>query len=264
MDLVLLIQYRGVQGRGWQRQKDRPSIQGYLEDALSQVEGRRVKLKGASRTDAGVHARMQVGACEVSRPLSPMRWVKALNGLLPDDIRVRWAGFSEKPFSPRRFCTPKLYVYRFYFSPTPDPFLDPFAYRVSEEFPEDRILPFLDFLRGVEDFSSARKRRANPNAFTRRPLLGVEYSKKGIVAELRLKGVSFLTHEVRILAGTFLALAQGRKTLDEVVRAFASGRREGLGPTLPPYGLTLEWVKIPEWNWVDPWPTLVPECSITG
>jgi tRNA pseudouridine38-40 synthase len=77
-----------------------------------------------------------------------------------------------------------------------------------------------------------------------------------------VKGSSFLTHEIRILAGTLLDLARGKRTLEGIARAFEGGKREGLGPTLPPHGLTLEWVKIPEWNWTDSWPTPHPQISL--
>lgn len=260
--LVLVLQYRGTEGIGWQRQRGRDSWQGFLERALARIEGNPIRVQGASRTDAGVHARMQVAKAEVYRTLSPERWAKALNHLLPPAMAVQWAGFSLQAFSPRRLCTPKLYAYRFYFSPSRNPFLDPWALWVPERVCFDPVPHLLQRFLKVQDFSAARKKRANPWAPTSRPLTRLTFAERNGVHTLWIEGKSFLTHEVRILAGTLLEVCLGRKTLNEVVEALVQGDRGGLGKTLPARGLTLEWLHIPEFPWLDPWPTSHPGAAL--
>lgn len=86
--LKIVLAYDGSDFVGWQRQPSGASIQARLEDALSSIEGRPVTVVGAGRTDAGVHALGQVASCRFDHPLPPGGLARALNAMLPGDVRV--------------------------------------------------------------------------------------------------------------------------------------------------------------------------------
>ena len=110
--LALLVEYEGTRYHGFQSQRNASSVQDALEEALSRLTGERTRIRGAGRTDAGVHAQGQVVAFDTSAPYSPSVFLKALNRHLPDDVSVRNAGEVSPDFDPRRWAVRREYRYR--------------------------------------------------------------------------------------------------------------------------------------------------------
>ena len=115
----LVLAYDGTRYAGWQVQPNGPSIQAAVERALSTLHREPVRVTGAGRTDAGVHALGQVASFPVERPLPVAAYVKGMNDLLPDDIAVREAEEREGPFDARRDARGKRYRYRIDNGPDP-------------------------------------------------------------------------------------------------------------------------------------------------
>src|SRR5262249_23717230 len=110
--LRMQISYDGTDYHGWQVQPGLPTIQGILQEILAEIEGKPVRLEASGRTDAGVHALAQVAACELTNPIPHANLCKAMNRLLPRDIRVLNVCDASPDFHPRYHAIAKTYEYR--------------------------------------------------------------------------------------------------------------------------------------------------------
>ena len=111
-NIRIVVEYDGTNLYGWQLQKDKPTVQGELQRALQEIEGRKVLVIGSGRTDAGVHAEGQVANFHTSSPLPSRKWPDALNAHLPPDIAVVGAQEVPLPFHAQYGATSKTYRYR--------------------------------------------------------------------------------------------------------------------------------------------------------
>ncbi|RMF14104.1 MAG: hypothetical protein D6761_09980, partial [Candidatus Dadabacteria bacterium] len=128
----------------------------------------------------------------------------------------------------------------------------------------ERMQPVAANWLGQHDFAAAHNRARSQAEHTIRTLTRSEVRLgPGGLAEYIVSGPGFLTHQVRILAGTLAAVAQGRFDLHDVQRAMLSRDRQRLGPTAPAHGLTLERIHIPPADWADPWPVADPNTAVT-
>jgi len=123
--LKLIVAYDGTPFAGWQSQSHCNTVQDHLERAFKRVTGGAVRVHGAGRTDAGVHALAQCAHVDVLKFLPPDRWIKALNALLPPAIRVPRCRYVSKDFHARLSAKGKMYRYRIWIAPI----LPPFEYR---------------------------------------------------------------------------------------------------------------------------------------
>lgn len=259
--LAFTVAYRGDAAAGWQRQTSLPSVQGYLEHALSAIEGETVRVRGACRTDRGVHARIQLVAATVRCDVSPRQWALGLQSRLPPGIAVTWAAWAPHRFQPRGDSGIKTYTYRFRFAPAPDPFLDPFALHVADRVDLRGLAALAESWHGKHDFAAACSSRWDGEGETIRTLSESRFETQGQMGLYTVASRGFLTHQVRILAGTLLAVSRGRLTPDEVAAALAARDRKRMGPTAPPHGLTLERLELPNLAWEDGWPSKLPPGS---
>ncbi len=255
----LVVAYDGSGYHGFQLQAPGlDTVAGRLEKALARVcpegtAGERVIVEGASRTDAGVHARGQVCAFSSRMTVPPNRLPLALNSLLPPDIVVLRADRVAPDFDPRRALS-KIYCYRIWRSRLPSPFWRDRALHVVPELDLDACRAALAPLAGEHDFaafrdtgSSARTtvRRLRHAELQARPL-PPEWPEPGELVSVRFEGSGFLYHMVRIIVGTMLEVGLGRLPALITRQALASGKRAALGPTAPACGLWLEKVVYAE------------------
>ena len=154
--LKLTLAYDGTPFVGWQRQAAGTSIQGLLEDALARIEGAPVAVIGAGRTDAGVHAWGQVASVRLASPIDPATLRRALNAVLPPEIRV--TGLREMPpaFHARYAAISKTYHYRIVNGPTSTPFEWRYAWHVCERLDVDRMGAAAALFEGEHDFAAFR------------------------------------------------------------------------------------------------------------
>lgn len=258
--LAFVVSYLGTAAGGWQRQAHGNSIQDLIETALTPIHnGKRPDVFGASRTDVGVHARMQLVAADVRSDILPRKWVRALNDSLPDNVRVRWAAWAPNGFRPRSKVGAKTYCYRFSFAPTPDPFTAFNTWWIPGKINRAPMTELAAYWLGRHDFAAAHNRGRSQSETTIRTMLRSEIIHHGDLTDYWVSSSGFLTHQVRIMAGTLAALAQNNLDLPKVIAAFERKDRRGLGQTAPAHGLTLEHIVMPpQIEWLDAWPTPTP------
>jgi tRNA pseudouridine38-40 synthase len=238
--LRLDLAYDGTDFEGWQLQPGRRTVQGVLEHALSRLDGDRpVRVHGAGRTDAGVHAEGQVVACDVATARDDAWLRHALASVLPRDVRARDVRTVAGSFHPRRDATSKTYAYDLDLTTWGDPFRARYALWIGRPIDAERVRDAVARLPGRRDWSAFAASGSAVVDRVRR-LTAAELVLPGPGrASLVFTGEGFLRHMVRILVGTLLEVERGRIEPGEVDRIMASGDRARAGPTAPPHGLRL-------------------------
>jgi tRNA pseudouridine38-40 synthase len=150
----IVLAYDGTDFVGWQRQASGVSIQGLIEDALSELDGRPVAVAGAGRTDAGVHALGQVAGFSLERSIEPNAVLRALNARLPDAVRVLSAAAVDARFHPRFSAREKRYEYRIWNAPVANPFERRYAWHVAESLDVNGMNVAARMLEGRHDFAA--------------------------------------------------------------------------------------------------------------
>jgi tRNA pseudouridine38-40 synthase len=236
----LVVAYDGTRFVGWQLQPNGPSIQAELERALSTLHKEPVRITGAGRTDAGVHALAQVASFSIERPLPVSAYVKGMNALLPEDIAVREAGVREGPFDARRDARGKRYRYRIENGPTREPLSRLQAWQVFRPLDASAMRAAAATLLGRHDFGAFRAADCEARHAVRElRRLDVDGQAGGRI-EVVAEATAFLKHMVRNLVGTLVEVGLGARTPASMADLLASRDRTLAGRTAPPHGLVLE------------------------
>jgi tRNA pseudouridine38-40 synthase len=241
--VLLTLAYDGSRFSGFARQPNARTIAGELDGAVRAVEPRASLVRGASRTDAGVHARGQRVAFDVPRELPARAWLHSINRELPDEIAIRRAALVAPGFEPRFVAQRKTYRYVLFESGVPSPFQRARAWRIAErlnhELMQEAALPLV----GEHDFAAfraAEDQRQN----TVRELFRIEVrtrsSDDGSVTEVFVEGNRFMHRMVRIIVGSLVDVGTGRLAVSALASALVEKKRERLGRTAPPEGLYLD------------------------
>ncbi len=246
--LQLVIQYDGEAFAGWQRQPSQRTVQGALEEALQRLTQQSVPVIGAGRTDAGVHAIGQ--AASVSLPLKwePDRVRRALNAVLPRDVRCSAAHLMRPEFHARFSATARQYRY---LVGTDDDAASPFRY--NREWPLGRS-PSLDRLRaeaaaviGDHGFRAfAVKGTAGPEDDHRCHVTTCEWSERPGGLTLTISANRFLHHMVRFLVGTMVEVGTARRSPGTIGLLLDATDNRSVAPPAPACGLYLERVTYPQ------------------
>jgi tRNA pseudouridine38-40 synthase len=233
------IAYDGRGFGGWQRQPNADTVQERIESALAELVGEPVAVTGASRTDAGVHARAQVAHVDLARPFSCRGLVFGSNHRLPPGIRILAAALAPEGFHARYSAVAKEYAYRLRRGRLLPPELSPFVLAVPERLDFERLQAATLLLPGRHDFSCFALAGASHRSPVR-TLFRAAWSEEGTGPTLRVTGDGFLRGMVRGLAGTLLEVALGQRTPAQFARLLAGGERGAAGPTAPAHALSLE------------------------
>jgi tRNA pseudouridine38-40 synthase len=240
-NLKATIQYDGTDYVGWQRQATGISIQALLEDALDPIEGSPVVVHGAGRTDAGVHALAQVATFALNAAIEPATLARALNGVLPPQVRVITVEEMDPAFHARFSATGKMYEYRVVNAPLVSPFLRNYVWHVAQPLDLGAMREASACLVGTHDFS-AFQGSGSVVASSSRTVRSIEWEDgggPGLPLIMRIEGDGFLRHMVRNIAGTLVDVGIGRWSPSEITRILASRDRRRAGRTAPPQGLFL-------------------------
>ena len=242
--LKLTVQYDGTAYVGWQRQPNGASIQGLLEDALAPIAGAAVTVHGAGRTDAGVHALGQVASVTLASALDEATIGRALNAVLPADVRVLSVDDAAPDFHARFSARAKTYEYRIVNAPFVSVFLQRYAWHIPQPLDLEAMRTAAGPLIGRHDFAGFQG-AGSEVATTERTILDLDWQDGGgfdLPLVLRISGDGFLRHMVRNIVGTLVEVGAGRWDPWRLLAILDSGDRSQAGPTAPAKGLFLSHV----------------------
>jgi tRNA pseudouridine38-40 synthase len=263
----ITLAYDGTGFVGWQRQASGTSIQGLLEDALRELDGRLVTVVGAGRTDAGVHALGQVAAFSIDRAIGADVLMRAVNARLPPAVRIVAAEEAPPGFHPRFSARKKTYRYRIWNGEVISPFERQYAWHITGVLDVERMASAARLVEGRHDFAAfqaagSETQTTEREVFSSRVVCArsaglkprATYSPYDAYdprsAELQLRerrelihyeitGDGFLRHMVRTIVGTLVEIGRGRRSVESIAETIRTRDRGAAGATAPPEGLFL-------------------------
>jgi len=232
--IKITVAYDGGPYHGWQVQPGLPTVQGTLEQVVSEIEGTPIHVAGSGRTDAGVHALAQIAAFTIANPIPLANLRRAMNRLLPPFIRILSADEVHAQFHPRFDAKAKTYEYRIVRDEVCSPFEWPYVHHYPYPLEVERIVPLAQAFVGEHDFSSfaASDEREEEGRSKVRTIFSSELEARHGRLIYRVRGNGFLKHMVRNLVGTLLEAGKGNV---ENLTALPCKS----GPTAPAKGLFL-------------------------
>jgi tRNA pseudouridine38-40 synthase len=238
----LVVGYDGTEFHGWQIQPGQRTVQGVLEEALGEVLGAEVRVNGAGRTDAGVHARGQVASLEAESRLPARALPPLLARRLPPDVRVLRAEDARPGFHARHSAVARRYSYRLLRAE--DVLGSRFAWRPPRGIPAPALERAALALEGEHDCSAFQAAGSSPGSAVC-TIFRAGWAPWEDGVRLDIVADHFLYHMVRTLVGTSLAVARERDPRAAMVRVLESRDRSRAGITAPAQGLCLEQVFYP-------------------
>ena len=243
--VALCLSYNGASYHGWQAQKSGiPTVQKYLEAAISKVANHPVSVVCAGRTDASVHSSYQVVHFDTTVKRSERAWVFGCNANLPDDISVFWAGEMTPDFHARFSATSRRYHYLIYNHPIrPSSFTNEMTW-THYPLDEEKMHQAAQFLVGRHDFTSFRAVGCQANS----PVRSLEYvnvQRFSNMIMIDIKGNAFLHHMVRNIAGVLISIGCGKQPVEWCEEVLLLKDRTKADVTASPHGLYLTHVDYP-------------------
>ncbi|MCU7555928.1 tRNA pseudouridine(38-40) synthase TruA [Alteromonas sp. ASW11-19] len=242
--IALGIEYDGAAHYGWQRQKDVPSVQEYLENALSKVANQPIQVQCAGRTDAGVHATGQVVHfdCDEYRP--ERAWTLGVNANLPDSIAVNWSAEVDSDFHARFSATHRRYRYVIFNNKTRPAILHGGVTHIYKPLDADRMHEAAQALLGEQDFTSFRASLCQSKTPFRN-VTHVSVSRQGNYVIIDIRANAFLHHMVRNITGSLVEVGAGEQPVEWIAELLAMKDRTAAAATAKPNGLYLVHVTYP-------------------
>jgi tRNA pseudouridine38-40 synthase len=254
--VLLTVAYDGRRLAGYARQPNARTVAGELDGAVRSIDPRATVVRGASRTDAGVHARGQRVAFDAELSIPSRGWVMALNAALPDEIVVRRAATITPCFEPRFHAVSKVYRYLILEGAVADPFLAGRCWRLGDRLNHEAMQRAVEPLIGEHDFAAFRA-AGDERTDTVRRLLRIEVRRTSSddpkLTEIIVEGNRFMYRMVRIIVGSMVDVAVGRLDAARLALALEERDRALLGRTAPPDGLCLDSIRLDD-EGTDSWP----------
>jgi tRNA pseudouridine38-40 synthase len=235
----LLIEYDGMPFNGWQRQAGLPSVQGVIEAALLALTGETLTLRGAGRTDAGVHATGQVAHIDLARDWSEAVLRDGLNAhIRPHPVTILQTWAVEDNFDSRFSAKGRHYLYRIIDRRTPLALERTRAWHRRERLDAEAMNEAAKRLLGHHDFTTFRAAHCQSKS-PMKTLDRLDVTRSGDVVEVRASARSFLHNQVRSMVGSLERVGLGKWTADDLQAALEAADRARCGPVAPPWGLYL-------------------------
>ena len=234
----LTVAYDGTNYHGWQIQKNGITIESELNRCLSALLQEQIRVIGASRTDAGVHALGNIAVFDTHARMPAEKISYALNQRLPEDIRIQHSEEVAADWHPRYAASRKTYEYRVYRGEFPMPVKRLYSYFTYHDLNVEAMRDAAVYLTGEHDFNSFCQTGAQVET-TVRTIYTLEVEEQGADLVIRVCGNGFLYNMVRILAGTLLEVGEGKRKPEDMERILQACDRAAAGPTAPAQGLTL-------------------------
>lgn len=240
-----VLEYDGTDFAGWQAQATGArTVQGVLEEAIRRVTGEAVRVVGAGRTDAGVHAEGQLASATIETRLTAQTLARALNAVLPADLAVACASEADADFHALRCAHGKLYRYRIWNGPVRSPLRERTYAWVRAPLDLQAMGRAASAAVGRHDFAAFESRarehdhragRSTVRTLRRLDVLG----EPGAEVTVEVEGDGFLRYMVRSLVGTLIEVGRGVRPEGDLARILEGRDRRRAGPTAPARGLTL-------------------------
>jgi tRNA pseudouridine38-40 synthase len=240
--LKLIVAYDGGPFSGWQSQPNENAVQDHLENAFERISSTRVRVHGAGRTDAGVHALAQVAHVDIPvRRYSTERWRSALNGVLPAGIRVIRCQFVSKSFHARFSAKGKVYRYRIWNGDVALPLENGRVWHVRGLLDRGDLTNAAKLFLGRHDFRSFAARRGTEVDDTVRTIRRVRVQTSGPLTSIEIEGDGFLYKMVRMMVGALVQIGSGKASSDLIRTQLAQNSRPSVPsrPVAPAAGLFL-------------------------
>ncbi len=238
MRIKLTLSYDGTAYCGWQVQPNGITVQEVVENAVMSVTGEKVRVTGSGRTDAGVHAQGQVAHFDTESTVPPHKFYKALNGYLPQDVKILKSEQIADDFHACNTAKKKTYEYTLYCADTELPLIDRYAVKLEKE-PDLKAMQQTakEFL-GEHDFKAFSATGSSVKT-TVRTIYDIAVIREEEKIKIRVTGNGFLYNMVRIMVGAILGVGNGELTVEDVKKALATGERAVQIKTLSAKGLCL-------------------------
>lgn len=238
MIIKCTVAYDGYNYAGWQKQENALGIQTIIEEALEKIQKSPVEIVASGRTDAHVHALGQVFHFQSEIAMQPWQYVKAMNALLPQDIRIQSAEIVPEDFHARFSCKSKQYAYIATYDVN-----DPFAYRYKaplyQKLDMEKMLEAASYLIGEHDFTSFSSSRIDPRKPRIKNVRLIEIRNKGKDVHFLFEGNGFLRYQVRMMTGTLIEVGKQRIQPLDVQQMLLEKDKEVCRYNAPPQGLYL-------------------------
>jgi tRNA pseudouridine38-40 synthase len=242
-NLRLVLEYDGTDFAGWQRQARDRTVQEVVETALARMLGAPVVLRGAGRTDAGVHARAQAANFRAASAIPCDGFRKGLNGTLPADVAVVSVDDVPEDFDARRWARGKHYCYRVWNRASRSPLHARTAWHLHRALDVEAMNAAAAVLLGEHDFSAFRAAGCDAKHPVRTLTRAAWREEEPGLLALHLEGTAFLRGMARVIAGTLVEVGLGARPADRMAELLAGRDRTRAGRTAPAHGLTLEAVR---------------------
>ena len=234
------VSYDGTEYQGWQRQPNKKTIQGLIESALEKIAAKKIPVIGSGRTDAGVHAEGQVAHFKVNTRLENHEFLRALNGILPSDIRIQSLKKASSNFHAQKSARTKIYQYRIFNSSDISPFVIRYVLQWTSSLDTAKMAQAAGLFVREADFTPfSSNRLLSPIRIVTRS----EIRKKGKEIVYTVEANGFLRYMVRSMVGALIEVGRGKLDLGQIESFFKLNKRSHLCPTAPAKGLTLIKVK---------------------
>ncbi|MDP9840262.1 tRNA pseudouridine38-40 synthase [Neorhizobium huautlense] len=243
----MVVEYDGTAYVGWQRQENGHSVQSAIEKAILKLTGETVSIRGAGRTDSGVHARGQVIHADLSREWLPHKLRNAVNAHLMmanEAVSIIEVMSVDEAFDARFSALKRHYLYRILNRPAPLALEKNRAWWVARELDHEAMHAAAQMLVGHHDFTTFRSTHCQAKNPVR-TLDRLDVTRVGDLIEIRASAQSFLHNQIRSFAGTLKIAGEGKVTPEDVRRALEARDRKECGPVAPPEGLYFMKVEYP-------------------
>jgi tRNA pseudouridine38-40 synthase len=235
----LSVTYDGTHYAGWQLQPNGKTVQEVLEGALAKIDGRAVRVHGSGRTDAGVHAKGQVANCSFDTQLNSATLLRALNGNLPEDVRVLRVQEVGPKFHARFSAKGKEYRYQIDCGVVADPFLRAYAWHHPRSLNVAAMRKAARLLKGRHDFSALSANPVRPVESPVRTISKLTMTKQDNLLTISVRANGFLYKMVRSIVGALVKVGEGRLTVAQLRELVNGKKRTALVETAPAHGLFL-------------------------
>jgi tRNA pseudouridine38-40 synthase len=234
----LIVAYDGAPFSGWQSQPDGNAIQDHLERAIHKISGERVRVHGAGRTDAGVHALAQGAHVDLAKDLAPERWLRAINSALPPAIRVMQCKHASQTFHARFSAKEKIYRYRIWNGEVLPPHELGRAWHIAKKLDVDLMREAARLLKGEHDFAAFAANRGKAEKNTGRTLNEIKIRRRRDLIEIEFQADGFLYKMARMLTGALVDCGLTKITIVDL-RDRLRGSKPRARMTAPACGLFL-------------------------